>query len=90
MEQFDSVLDELIGRVVKGIRRLLDPMESAVKLLAYWSSFTLKKGACSQGFHSGDEGVCLLARTKLGSSLLDHKAPPLPQEVRNSPNGLNF
>jgi hypothetical protein len=83
VEQFDSALDELIGRVVKGIRRLPDPMESAVGLSAYWSSSTLEKGACSQGFHGGDGGVYLPARTELGSSLSDHKAPPLPLEVRN-------
>lgn len=52
IEQFNTILDLQIVRVLEGIQRQPDPMESAIGLSAHWSSFTLEDISCSKFVHN--------------------------------------
>ena len=47
VEQFSNTLDSEIGLALKSIKRLPDPLESAVGLSAQWSKSTIENNLCS-------------------------------------------
>lgn len=49
VEQFDHALDEQIQRLSKGVKRVPDPMESAIGLPARWSPASLARSQTTNG-----------------------------------------
>jgi OTT_1508-like deaminase len=67
VEQFSTILDSEIGLALRSIKRLPDPLESAVGLPAQWSSLTIADGPCSSPVLGRDTFVSVFPPPELNS-----------------------
>jgi len=82
VEKFSTILDSEIGLALKSIKRLPDPLESAVGLSAQWSSFTIDNGPCSSPVLGRDASVSLPPPPELNPGPSEHPATLQLPEVR--------